>query len=373
MTDNQKNTSVPAGAASSTSTSPRTSAAKIGGAIIAVLLIVVMAVGAYALTRIDTWGERNTAVPQRFQLDLDAQVHIAPEQIGYIERLHFDTLLQEPQALATSADGSIFVAGDRAVLRFRPDGQQVGKIALDHPPTCLAVEDGQQGAPGRVYVGGERHVSVFRDSGEPISQWPELGEKSMVTAIAVGSQHVLVADAGQRAVLVCDPEGREIGRLGVPDPDRHMPGFILPSPYFDLVTGPDEVVWVVNPGMRRVESYSFSGELQAMWGRGGGAIADFFGCCNPAHLASMPDGRFVTSEKGIPRIKVYSEAGEFQCVVAGPSELGVSVSALVDARGDQAERIFDVAVARDGAILALDSRQRTVRVFYPKEQVEERK
>jgi len=36
-----------------------------------------------------------------------------------------------------------------------------------------------------------------------------------------------------------------------------------------------------------------------MWGKRSG-IADFFGCCNPAHLALLPDGRFVTSGKGIP-------------------------------------------------------------------------
>ena len=35
-------------------------------------------------------------------------------------------------------------------------------------------------------------------------------------------------------------------------------------------------------------------------------MADFFGCCNPAQLAVLPDGRFVTAEKGIPRVKIYS-------------------------------------------------------------------
>ena len=69
---------------------------------------------------------------------------------------------------------------------------------------------------------------------------------------------------------------------------------------------------------------------------------------------------------------MYSDAGEFQRAVAGPSELGVSASALVDARGDQAERVFDVAAARDGSICVLDTRQRTVRVFYPKQPTEER-
>jgi sugar lactone lactonase YvrE len=346
--------------------------AKIGGAVATVVLIVALAVGAYAVARIDTWGERNAAVPQRFQLELDEQVNIPPALIGYAERGHFDTTMQEPHALAVAADGSIFVAGDRAVLRFHPDGQLLGTITMEQAPTCLAVQDGPQGTPERVYVGSGRHVSVFRATGEPINQWPDLGDKSVITAIAVAPQHVFVADAGQRIVLSFDPEGREIGRMGAADPDRKMPGFIIPSAHFDLVAGPDEVLWVVNPGMRRIESYSFSGELQGMWGRAGAGLGDFFGCCNPAHLAIMPDGRFITSEKGVPRVKVYSDAGEFQRAVAGPSELGVSASALVDARGDQAERVFDVAAARDGSICVLDTRQRTVRVFYPKQPTEER-
>ena len=241
--------------------------AKIGGAVATVVLIVALAVGAYAVARIDTWGERNAAVPQRFQLELDEQVNIPPALIGYAERLHFDTTMQKPHALAVAADGSIFVAGDRAVLRFHPDGQLLGTITMEQAPTCLAVQDGPQGTPERVYVGSGRHVSVFRATGEPINQWPDLGDKSVITAIAVAPQHVFVADAGQRIVLSFDPEGREIGRMGAADPDRKMPGFIIPSAHFDLVAGPDEVLWVVNPGMRRIESYSFSGELQGMWGR----------------------------------------------------------------------------------------------------------
>ena len=112
------------------------------------------------------------------------------------------------------------------------------------------------------------------------------------------------------------------------DPERHTSEFVIPSPHFDLVAGPDETFWVVNPGKRRIESYSRPGELQSMWGQAGAALADFFGCCNPAHLALLPDGRFVTSEKGIPRIKIYSEAGEFaarggRAQRAGCQRLGV--------------------------------------------------
>jgi hypothetical protein len=344
----------------------RTGSAKIGGAIMTIVMIVALAVGTFALSRLDTWGERSATVPQRFQLDLQEQVRIPPELIGYAERFRFDTSLQEPHALAVSSDGTILVAGDQAVARLSPAGRVLGTIPLAQIPTCLAVAGAGTEIPERIYVGCGRHVSVFSALGEPISQWPDLEPNAVLTAIAIAPQRVFVADAGQKVVHILDLDGRVVGRIGEADPARPMPGFVIPSPYFDLVAGPDETLWVVNPGMRRVESYSFTGELQAMWGRAGAGIADFFGCCNPAHLAMLPDGRFVTSEKGIPRIKIYSNAGEFERVVAGPVELGVSVSALVDARGEQVERVFDVAVAQDGAVLVLDTLERCIRVFYPK-------
>ena len=78
-------------------------------------------------------------------------------------------------------------------------------------------------------------------------------------------------------------------------------------------------------------------------------MADFFGCCNPAQLAVLPDGRFVTAEKGIPRVKIYARDGSFQTVVAGPSQL--------------TDTPADLAADRHGRVLVLDGRAAKVRVF----------
>jgi hypothetical protein len=98
-----------------------------------------------------------------------------------------------------------------------------------------------------------------------------------------------------------------------------------------------------------VEGFTHRGEFETVWGKGSSSVADFFGCCNPAQLAVLPDGNFVTAEKGLPRVKVYSRDGRFQTVVAGPSQL--------------TDTPADLAADHRGRVLVLDGRAAKVRVF----------
>jgi hypothetical protein len=113
--------------------------------------------------------------------------------------------------------------------------------------------------------------------------------------------------------------------------------------------------------------------LETVWGKAGSDIAGFFGCCNPSHLALLPDGRFVTSEKGIPRIKIYRADGEMECVVAGPQQLDVPANSLGDPRTTESQLVFDVAVDGQGRILVLDHRSNSIRVFVEDATLKDRK
>jgi glucose/arabinose dehydrogenase len=115
--------------------------------------------------------------------------------------------------------------------------------------------------------------------------------------------------------------------------------------------------------MRQIMTVSYAGDLGDVWGSAGSQLADFFGCCNPAHLAMLPDGRFVTSEKGIPRVKIYSSQGKFESVVAGPEQLTVHSLQVVDPREDADKRVFDIAADSQGRVLVLDPQNRSVRVY----------
>jgi hypothetical protein len=119
--------------------------------------------------------------------------------------------------------------------------------------------------------------------------------------------------------------------------------------YFDLVAGADDLVYVVNPRLMRVEGFTHQGQYETAWGQGSPSVKDFFGCCNPAHLAVLPDGRFVTAEKGMPRVKIYARDGTFETVVAGSSQLSDTPT--------------DLATDPLGRVLVLDGRAAKVRVF----------
>ena len=329
----------------------------LGSTIAVSVVAVALAVGAYTLFRSGN-GDANDS--ERPQLDLAAQMDVPSELLMYSQNQLLKVSVPAPTAIAVAPNGDVYVVGNMSIERLRRDGHSL-VTSLDGQPTCVAVSG--EGAEALVYVGLGGRVVVLDESGTLAQQWPERDAKSLLTDIAVAGDSVFVADAGLRVVSHYSTDGALIGTIGQADPDRQMPGFIIPSPYFDLVIGPDEVLQVVNPGMRRVEAYNFDGELQSYWGQAGSAITDFFGCCNPAHLALLPDGRFVTSEKGIPRVKIYSPTGDLMHVVAGPRQLGVNAAALGDARGNQKERVFDVAV--DGAedVLVLDAQSQQVIVF----------
>ncbi len=289
---------------------------------------------------------------KEFAYGLEQPQRTDPKLIGYQEIAAIPTGLKELRAV-TVADGNVYAAGDRAVIRFGKNSARLQALDLAEAPRCLAV-----GSGGRVFVGFKDHVESFAPNGTRIARWESAGPKAVLTSIAVAGSDVFVADAGDRIVLRYDGQGTLRSRIGKKDTARNIPGFIVPSPYFDLAIGPGPLLWVANPGRHRLEAYTLAGDFESSWGEASFGMSGFCGCCNPAHFALLPDGRFVTSEKGITRVKVYSARGEFESVVAGP-ELFSGPNKLPDA----GPLGLDVAVDEAEQILVADRLRGAVRRF----------
>ena len=298
----------------------------------------------------------------RFQYDISAYTHTDPALLLYEETASFPTALDEPRGLAMGPDGALLIAGDQAVRIFAPDGKLQSCLALAGKPLALA-----PAGPGRFCVAMKDHLVWVDGAGKLQSSGEPLGPQAHLTSVVCTGDAVFAADAGHREIIRFDGAGRIAGRFGKIGARDGSPGFMLPSPYFHLALGPDGLLWANNPGRHSLEAYTPDGKFELAWGTAAMSVEGFCGCCNPVYFALRPDGKFVTSEKGLVRIKLYDAKGKFEGVVAGPEQLvkdrELAAKACVNCSVGFG---FDVACDAQGRVLALDPAARTIRVFTPK-------
>jgi sugar lactone lactonase YvrE len=323
--------------------------------------------GAVAVLRIDPSGQEGNRLPAAYNYDISQYKRTDPALIQYAETGGFPASLAEARAIAVGPDDKIYVAGDRTVLIFDAQGRKLAERTLVDPPGCLTVDLASHA--GRVYVGMADHVEVYAEDGSRLAVWPSLSPKALLTSLAAGREDFFAADAGNRIVWHYDLEGKLLGRIGDRDVKHDVPGFVVPSPYFDLALDPDGLLWVVNPASHHLMAFNARGQLKVSWGKTSLAVDGFSGCCNPANIAILPDGSIVTAEKGVPRIKVYSSAGDLAAVVAGPETLAPTATITEETRSDHKLGVFDVAADSAGRILVLDPTGRRVRIFQRKHRV----
>lgn len=338
-------------------------AIKTAAALVVLVLGVTALVAALMAARPSEQGKK---LSQRFEYDIDQFKKTDPALIAYREMPGVKLDFNEPRAIAVGPEDRLYVAGDRQIVVYDATGSLVETVALEGEPRCLAVAGADHPQAGHIYVGFGDHVEVYA-SGERQAVWPSLGSKAVLTSIAVADENVFVADAGNRIVWRYDLSGNNPGRIGDRDPDRGVLGFIIPSPYFDLALAPDGLLRIVNPAAHRIEAYTLDGHLELHWGKASLAIEGFGGCCNPANIAILPDGRVVTAEKGLPRVKVYDAEGNFLHVVAGPEALSPSATSPEETRSAHRADVVDLAVDSRQRVLVLDPVTQMLRIFEPLE------
>jgi hypothetical protein len=317
----------------------------------------------------DKVGKRPaTAVKPSY--DLEEFSTIDPALIRYQGAGEIRMKAQHLRAIAAGPDDCIYVAADKFVQVFDRDAVLLSELRLNDSPRCLTVTE-----DGTIYVGMTDCVEVYdsrvaeseegiRSKGVRKASWDRIGQNAVLTSIAVSENHVFVADAGNRVVLRYDASGKLVRRIGDRDESRNIPGFVVPSPYFDMAVSPDGLLRVANPGEHRVEAYTFDGDFELSWGNTSMQIDGFCGCCNPVNFAMLPDGRFVTCEKGLPRVKIYDANGVFESVVAGPKLFAANArTCILDDYLSCQIGGLDVAADSQGRILVMDPVEKVVRIF----------
>lgn len=280
-----------------------------------------------------------------YEYNVDEFKQVDPELISHKEVRQIKVDVGDHGGIAT-ANGHIYFASGNTVKTLSLDGKLLGEFAIDETPFALAAKE------NLLVVAFEKHMAGYSLQGEKLFQTEMITDSTVITSVAFLNGKIAVADAGKRCVYLFE-QASKVAEIEGQSGAKNLHGFIIPSAKFDLAVNSDNELWVVNPGMHALQHYDEKGSLVEAWEKVSLQIEGFSGCCNPAHFTFLPDGRFVTSEKGMPRIKIYGDGGQLESVVAPPA-------AFVD-NG----RACDVATLGE-TIVALDFDKKMIRIFEKK-------
>ena len=315
-----------------------------------VIFLIVLAVVIVAVMVVDWLSKRPDKMePNKFEYSVEEFKQVPEELIQYKETKNFKIGFDRPAGLTVFND-QIYLVGDQKLKVIEASGKLLTEKELDDTPTTVEV------SANKIYIGFEKKIQVFNESGEMLDEWKLDDENTYLTAIAIIEDNIFVADAGTRKIMRFNPDGELLLAFEGKANEDDLHGFIIPSPYFDMDVTEEGDLWVVNPGLHSLENYTEDGNLREHWRSSGARLEGFSGCCNPAHFCFLPDGSFITSEKGLVRVKVYKPSGEFWGVVAPPNKFEDKIEGEAP----------DVAVDSQGNIYALDFDRNVLRVFEKK-------
>jgi hypothetical protein len=285
-----------------------------------------------------------------YEYNVDEFRKVDPAMILYQEIKTFQVNAEELKGIEV-VDSQVVIIASNQLLKYTFDGKEFFRKQIADTAYSIHIDENRQ-----VWIGMRNYVVMYDLEGTLIKRWNSFGDRSVITDLAASGENVYVADAGNRIVYHCNTNGQVLSRIGEKDEHLGIPGYVIPSPNFSLAIDDEKFLWVVNPGMHTLENYNADGSLRTSWGVPGFKAEGFSGCCNPAHIAIMDDNSFVTSEKGMPRIKIYDQHGQFVGVVASPDMFDKTSTEAPPFALDEQQRVV---------VLDLDRKQ--VRIFERKD------
>lgn len=312
-----------------------------------IVFLIVLGVAIVAIIAMEFTSNRPDKRPANpFEYSVDEFKKVPAELITYKETRNFNVGFNEPSAITTDSS-KIYITGDNSLKIIDYKGQLLQHVNLSETPQSIEVFQ------NKIFLAINSEIAVYDGLGNLLTEWEIPGENSVLTSLSATDSLVFIADAGNRRILKYSAEGEFLKEFDGKSESDEIYGFIIPSPYFDIDINSFGELWAVNPGLHALENFTLDGELRGYWENTGVKLEGFSGCCNPAHFTFLEDGKFVTSEKGLVRIKIYKPSGEFEAVVAAPEKFK-----------DEGEAP-DVAVDPSGNVYALDFDKKIVRVFEP--------
>lgn len=314
----------------------------VNGVLIVLALAIVVIIGKDFITK-----KAGKNIENPYEYNIDEFRKVDSTLVLYSEAFQFPVKVDDWGGIAVY-DSMIVLASGNTLSMYNYSGELLFNKQLIDTATCITVDSNRQ-----IWIGMSHYVVMYDLNGTLVKRWNSFGERAIITSLAVSGENVYVADAGNRIVYQCNSKGQIVQRIGDKNEQKGVPGFIVPSPYFDVAIDDGGYLWVANTGRHFFENFNPDGSMRTSWGETSFKVEGFSGCCNPAHMAILDDNSFVTSEKGMPRIKLYDQHGLFTGVVASPDMFDGTMAA-------------DIAVDKKHRVIALDFERQQIRIFEPK-------
>jgi hypothetical protein len=329
---------------------------------------------------------------------------VQTQWIGYVEDSVFFCEVNNPLCFAGDGHDKFYIGDENppSIREFSIKTKQLRTIPLPSEPIAIAIGGSEQLFAGQLVIAHSDRIAVYSMNGEALLSWSVPNTKSAIWSLAVTDRAVFAADTEQRLIYQFDEKGTLLKTFGQPSAQKTnhdnsnssssesvetFSGFSVHfSPITLAVSRKTGLIHITNPGQYRVETFTLEGhwEPSLSWGNTSGDLAGFGGCCNPVSIAVLADGRIVTAEKFITRVKVFyahlrnGSTRRLDCIVAGPEVLDKqppNIPQLVSFRLPASETGRSVFVtARENDVVVFDPVMRVIRYFtalsVPKEEDE---
>ncbi len=247
---------------------------------------------------------------------------VKPEDRWHVSETYHSSL-GSLKAVAVSATGDLFLGGESFITCLTNDLSPKWSIMTDKPVTALSVSN------QTIYASTQETILLVSIEGRINGEWGPYESNSLITSVSSNDEFVAFADATNKRVFVLRKDGEVAHMVG-----HTGQKFIIPSPYFDIALTENNILYAANPGMHRIEEWTLDGRQTNTFGIAGLAPDAFCGCCNPSHI-TLYNNSLVTAEKGLNRIKIMDNAGEFVELVSSVNKFIPSIPLDIAADGDK--------------------------------------
>jgi len=280
--------------------------------------------------------------------------HVPPEWIGYRQTAVFDFPIEGRTTSFAVQNDSTFIVGTAeppGLYFFDDTGTLLRKVDLHEEPRAIACGTPNTIFTDKIMIAHPHHIAVHSAEGNWEASWQLPDDKSDIRSLVATPEYLFAADTGNRSVHRWSLDGNLDLTFGE--------NFVVYAAPITMTFSPkSSLLYVVNPGKHRIEVFTQEGLYQPelSFGEPSASLSGFAGCCNPIGLAVLDDGRILTVEKAVSRVKIFKIDGQLDSVVAG-------YDILEDTPQKPNQRYFAVSVLSEGAIVVFDFDSAVLRIF----------